>query len=631
MNPSELIDLLYAVLSGEVTADVLFAEVDRPGALTPDAAAALLAAIEDLYARNEIHFELYLRIKDQLTLARPGRATMPPPMPPPAAPTVRPMPESTPGATQLSSAPPADRTVLRPATRPPPRPATRPPQAATPGRTGTPHTYPPPGPAYVTGSHSYRSTHPSGEAPETMTWVIEQPLEPGTVVKSRFLLEQRLGEGGMGVVFKARDQRKEEAHDRDPYVAIKFLNAEFRRHPEALMALQREARRAQALAHPNIITVHDFDRDGALIYMTMEFLDGEPLDRFIQRHPQGLRFKEAWPIIEGCSRALAYAHEQGVIHADFKPGNVFVVGARRVKVLDFGIARAVQQHGADASHGTRFDAGSLGALTPAYASPEMLLGEQPDPRDDVYALACVSYELLAGRHPFNGATAVKAAHDGLQVKRTPGMSRRQHRALVRGLAFRQADRSKSVEAFLDEIAGPLGARGRSLRQALLSTTATAFIVAAIAGGAWWYTRTNPDEQLQRHLMEDAKLQAEELRRQQGGEAPELDPALRDLLLEQGREYLQISAKQFDPALLSEGVSSAYGAFHSALAMDPTSKAAAEGIVEIVRQYEAEAERLFEAGQYAKAVEMAGYGLKIQPTRESLEKLKRDAEARLSNK
>jgi serine/threonine protein kinase len=631
MNPSELIDLLYAVLSGEVTADVLFAEVDRPGALTADSAAALLAEIEGLYARNEIHFELYLRIKDQLTLARPGRATVPPPMPPLVTPAVTPRPESPAGATQLSNAPPADRTVLRAATRPPPRPVTRPPPAATPGRTGTPHTSPPPGPAYITGSHSYRSTQPNGEAPETMTWVIAQPLEPGTVVKSRFLLEQRLGEGGMGVVFKARDQRKEEAHDRDPYVAIKFLNAEFRRHPEALMALQREARRAQALAHPNIITVHDFDRDGALIYMTMEYLDGEPLDRFIQRHPQGLRFKEAWPIIEGCSRALAYAHEQGVIHADFKPGNVFVVGERRVKVLDFGIARAVQHHGADASHGTRFDAGSLGALTPAYASPEMLLGEQPDPRDDVYALACVSYELLAGRHPFNGATAVKAAHDGLQVKRTPGMSRRQHRALVRGLAFRQADRSKSVEAFLDEIAGPLGARGRSLRQALLSTTATAFIVAAIAGGAWWYTRTNPDEQLQRHLMEDAKVQAEELRRQQGGEAPELDPELRDLLLEQGREYLQMSAKQFDPALLSEGVSSAYGAFHSALAMDPSSKAAAEGIVEIVRQYEAEANRLFEAGQYGKAVEMAGYALKIQPTRESLESLKRDAEARLSTK
>ena len=181
--------------------------------------------------------------------------------------------------------------------------------------------------------------------------MIEAPLEPGTIIKDRFVLEKRLGEGGMGVVFKARDLRKEEARDRDPYVAIKFLNSEFRRHPEAFMALQRETRRAQALAHPNVVTVHDFDRDGTLIYMTMEFLEGEPLDRFIQRHPQGLRFKEAWPIIEGCSRALAYAHEQGVVHADFKPGNVFVAGERKVKVLDFGIARAVTRHGEDASRG----------------------------------------------------------------------------------------------------------------------------------------------------------------------------------------------------------------------------------------------------------------------------------------
>jgi serine/threonine protein kinase len=428
----------------------------------------------------------------------------------------------------------------------------------------------------------------------------------------------------MGVVFKARDLRKEEARDRDPYVAIKFLSSEFRRHPESFMALQRETRRAQTLAHPNVVTVHDFDRDGTLIYMTMEFLEGEPLDRFIHRHPQGLRFKDAWPIIEGCSRALAYAHEQGVVHADFKPGNVFVTGERKVKVLDFGIARAVTRHGDDAAAGTRFDAGSLGALTPAYASPEMLLNEKPDPRDDVYALACVAYELLTGRHPFGGETAVKAAHDGLTVKRTPGMGRRQHRALARGLAFRQADRSASVEAFLDELAGPLGARGRALRQSLLSTVVTGVLVAGIAAGAWWYTRADPDEQLKQQLIEDATAQAEETLRQTG-EAPEIDPELRDILLEQGRDYLELSSSKFDPVLLSEGVSSAYGAFTNALKIDPTSTAAADGVVEIVRRYEMEARRALEGGDAARAAELAGYALKIQPTRESLLALRKQAQ------
>jgi serine/threonine protein kinase len=445
------------------------------------------------------------------------------------------------------------------------------------------------------------------------------------VVKERFVLERRLGEGGMGVVFKARDLRKEEARDRDPYVAIKFLNEEFRRRPEALMALQRETRRAQSLAHPNVVTVYDFDRDASLIYMTMEFLEGEPLDRFIQRHAQGLRFKDAWPIIEGCSRALAYAHQERVIHADFKPGNVFFGGARKVKVLDFGIARALSRQGDERAAGTRFDAGSLGALTPAYASPEMLLDEQPDPRDDVYALACVSYELLTGRHPFGGATAVKAAHDGMTVKRAAGMGRRQHRALVRGLEFRQEDRTPTVEAFLDEMAGPLGARGRALRMSLLSTTATGVAVAALAAGAWWFTRANPDDQLRRQLLEAAQVQAQQ-KQQRSGEVPEIDVELRDILLEQGKDYLQLAEQKFDAGLLSEGVSSAYGAFSNALSIDPSNEIAAEGIVEIVRRYEAEAERALAAGDGAHAAELAGYGLKIQPTREALLDIKRDAGA-----
>jgi serine/threonine protein kinase len=604
MNPSELLELLEAVLRGEAQPDSLFAAIDDAVLRSPEAADALRAAIDDLYGRNEIHFDLYLRIKDALTLTQPPRRTIPPPAPAETLPKgAPPAGHGAAGdATRLRTPAQGDRTVLRSATRPPPRE-----------------------PIAAGASIPPVSTRPGPHAPETPTWVIEQPLEPGSVIKSRFVLDRRLGEGGMGVVFKARDLRKEEARDRDPYLAIKFLNAEFRRHPEALMALQRETRRAQALAHPNIITVYDFDRDGTLIYMTMEYLEGEPLDRYILRHPQGVRFKEAWPIIEGCSRALSYAHEQGVVHADFKPGNVFVSGERRVKVLDFGIARAVQHHGIDPAQGTRFDAASLGALTPAYASPEMLLGEQPDPRDDVYALACVSYELMTGRHPFDGETAVKAAHDAMPVKRTRGMTRRQHRALARGLAFRQADRSKSVEAFLDEIAGPLGARGRAARQAIFSIAVTAVVVAGVAGGVWWTTRSDPDIQLARQLSHAAQLQLEEERAR--GRAVEQDLELRDVLLEQGHDYLTLAEAQFDPVLLSEGVSSAYGAFRNALQIDPTNEAAVQGIVEIVRRYHAEAARLFDAGDFDAAVRVADYGLRIHPTRESLADLRAKAEAR----
>jgi hypothetical protein len=641
MTLQALLDLLHDVLDGRAAPESLFAALDAPAGVAPEAATALLREIEDRYVRGGVHFDLYLTLKDRLqVLTRPpstrppawrAASTTSPPSAPAAGPAVPPASDRT--QLRMPTVPPADRTQIRRPTAPPPdRTQLRSPSA--PASTLAAGTGPsePRAPA----ARSHPPSWPSGprslpgleEPPEVRTWVIEAPLEPGTLIKDRFVLEQRLGEGGMGVVFKARDLRKEEARDRDPYVAIKFLSSEFRRHPEAFMALQRESRRAQALAHPNVVTVHDFDRDGTLIYMTMEFLEGEPLDRFIQRHPQGLRFKEAWPIIEGCARALAYAHEEGVVHADFKPGNVFVAGKRKVKVLDFGIARAVTRSGDAAVTGTRFDAGSLGALTPAYASPEMLLNDKPDARDDVYALACVSYELLTGRHPFDGHPAVKAAHDGMQVRRVAGMGRRQHRALAHGLAFKQADRTSSIEAFLDELAGPLGARGRALRQSLLSVAATGVIFAGLAAGAWWFTRTDPDDQLRKQLVETVRAQAEEAQRR-SGQAPELDPELRDVLLEQGRDYLALATgSQFDPILLSEGVSSAHGAFINALRMDPSSTDALDGLVEIVQLYEREAMRALEAGDAARAAELAGYGLKIQPARESLLELRGRAEASL---
>ena len=100
------------------------------------------------------------------------------------------------------------------------------------------------------------------------------PLEPGSIIKKRFVLETLLGKGGMGLVFGAIDRRKEEARDPNPRVALKVLNADFQRHPQAFMALQREARKAQTLAHPNVVTVFDFDRDGDAVYMTMELLEG---------------------------------------------------------------------------------------------------------------------------------------------------------------------------------------------------------------------------------------------------------------------------------------------------------------------------------------------------------------------
>ncbi|MGH8548505.1 MAG: protein kinase domain-containing protein, partial [Methylococcales bacterium] len=135
-----------------------------------------------------------------------------------------------------------------------------------------------------------------------------EELQVGAILKDRFVLKEILGSGGMGVVFKALDRRKQEARDKEPYVAVKVLNSHFRNNPESFIALQRETKRAQTLSHPNVVTVYDFDRDGSHVFMTMECLSGQPLNKFIKGlGEKGLALKRAWPIIQAMGQALAYA------------------------------------------------------------------------------------------------------------------------------------------------------------------------------------------------------------------------------------------------------------------------------------------------------------------------------------
>lgn len=305
----------------------------------------------------------------------------------------------------------------------------------------------------------------------------------GTVLKDRFVLETLVAggdKGGMGVVFKALDRIKQEAQDRNPYVAIKVLNEDFKHHPDSMIALQREARRAQTLAHPNIITVYDFDRDGDTVYMAMELLSGSPLDAVIRtnRDSGGLPVKEALQIITQLGRGLSYAHANNIVHSDFKPSNAFLTKEGVVKVLDFGIARATKLPDGEK---TRFDAGSLGAMTLPYASCEQLERQDPDPSDDVYALSIVSYELLTGRHPFERPDPNKpgkvlrtdaVSARSARMKPTPapiaGLSRAQWRTLQRGLSFSRADRPRTAAEFLE---------GMTPRK-----VATGTLVAAVAAG-----------------------------------------------------------------------------------------------------------------------------------------------------
>jgi hypothetical protein len=274
----------------------------------------------------------------------------------------------------------------------------------------------------------------------------------GDTINGRFVLEECLGFGGMGTVYKALDLRKLEASDRKPYIAIKVLNVQFRGHPKSLITLQREAKKAQALAHPNIVRVYDFDREGPVVYLTMEYLAGKPLSQVL-RAPgfTGLPYPEALPIVTGMGRGLAYAHQQGFVHCDLKPANVFLTDKGEVKVIDFGIARAFHKPEDDAE-ATVFDPGSLGGLTPAYASPEMVEHREPDPRDDIYGLACITYEMVSGHHPFNRLSGAEARNAGMKPERPRQLGYRQWQALKSALCFDRARRTPSVEAFLQGFA-----------------------------------------------------------------------------------------------------------------------------------------------------------------------------------
>jgi len=275
------------------------------------------------------------------------------------------------------------------------------------------------------------------------------------VLKERFILERVLGVGGMGVVYKAKDLLKVEAKDRDPYVAIKVLSEEFKKHPEAFISLQRESRKSQRIAHPNTVKVYDFDRDGDTVFMTMEYMDGRPLDQMISQYKStGLPRDDVWSILQGMCSALVHAHGEKIVHSDFKPGNVFVTGDGMAKIFDFGIARAVAQVDrldGKAMDKTVFDAGNLGALTPAYASLEMLQGQVPDVRDDIYALGCTAYEMFTGEHPFNKLPADEAYRKNLKPKRIAGIKSAQWKAIEKALAFKREDRVASVEEFYDQI------------------------------------------------------------------------------------------------------------------------------------------------------------------------------------
>ena len=287
------------------------------------------------------------------------------------------------------------------------------------------------------GNHSLHSASTANTSQDTA-----KIPGTGTRLKNRFDLLEVIGSGGMGTVYKSLDRRDIEAGN-SSFIAIKVINDQYKNDSDLLKALHSEARKTQALAHPNIVTVYDFDRDGDTVFITMEFIDGVPLGKVIKANPKGMPVSKALKIISKMAQALIYAHSKNIINLDFKPNNVFVDLKNHVKVFDFGIARLTNPVLSRA-----FDASVLGGLTPSYASLEMFKNETPDPRDDIYALACVSYELLSGHHPFNKVSAVIAQEKQFSPKKIKSLNSKQWNTLKQALAFNRKDRIKDVDTFL---------------------------------------------------------------------------------------------------------------------------------------------------------------------------------------
>ncbi len=224
-------------------------------------------------------------------------------------------------------------------------------------------------------------------------------LQPGTRL-GPYEIVDALGGGGMGEVYRARDQRLGRE------VALKVLRDELGLDHERLRRFAQEARSASALNHPNIVVVHDFDRAGAgsgeVTYLGMELVDGESLGTILDRGP--LPPRRALAIGAQIADGLAAAHERGIVHRDLKPDNVMVTREGRVKILDFGLAK-VFGDGPLAPDGAAPMATRAGQLwgTPGYMAPEQINGEAIDFRADQFALGVILYELIAGRRPFTGA------------------------------------------------------------------------------------------------------------------------------------------------------------------------------------------------------------------------------------
>ncbi len=270
----------------------------------------------------------------------------------------------------------------------------------------------------------------------------------GTPLAGRYELGEPLARGGTAIIFRARDLSKQGPTRVGQPVAIKLLRPVLHDRPQSIARLQREFRQTRSLPHPNIVRHYELGCDRGAWFIAMELLTGEALGDRLRRMPSlGLPMHEALRIAAACGDALAYAHAHGVTHGDVKPDNVFLTDRGEVRLLDFGIAGDTLPP----QPGLRLVGTVTPAATLAYASPQVLAGEMPQSRDDVYSLACLVCEMLAGRHPRACPGTDQDRQPRLALEPLPGLTVRQWSVLAAGMAPRREQRPAGIRELLQAL------------------------------------------------------------------------------------------------------------------------------------------------------------------------------------
>lgn len=283
----------------------------------------------------------------------------------------------------------------------------------------------------------------------------------GKVLLSQFRVDEFIDAGGMGSVYRVWDIK------RNVELAMKVLHADFAEDPSAFKYFQREARALEKLRHPNIVPFYGMYQDGQQVFLLEQYVNGPTLRDIMKGHPQGLSLREALTIMRAICPALGYAHANGVVHCDIKPGNIMLDNSGQIYLADFGIAR----------HAESTTTTMAGAGTPAYMAPEQIREMPVNAQTDVYSLGVVLFEMLTGQRPFRGDEAHTLGHGNTTGERiryahlhlappnpstvNPSVSQAMSTVILKALQKQGGDRHTGTVEFLQAL---IAAAGQSQEQ-----------------------------------------------------------------------------------------------------------------------------------------------------------------------